>query len=92
VVYVEREPAPPPQVIVVPQPAPVIVEVPAAPAPAPVAPPPPPPAPVAVAPAGPRTPGPDVFAWTDEDGVVNYSTRAPTGGQAKAKKLATLAK
>jgi hypothetical protein len=89
VVYIERErePAPQPQVIVIETPAPqVVVE---APAPAPVV---AAPAPVAAPPApiGPRTPGPDVFQWTDDDGVVHYSTRQPANG--KGKKLAPLAK
>ncbi|MBL8952393.1 MAG: DUF4124 domain-containing protein [Myxococcaceae bacterium] len=86
-VIIERPapaPAPtPPQVIVIEQPAPVAVA-PAPPAPAP--PPPEPPKPLA-----PRTPGPDVYSWTDDDGVVHYSTRAPAPA-VKAKKLATLAK
>ncbi len=73
---------PPPQVIVIEQPAPAVVQ---APPPAPL-PPPEPPKPLA-----PRTPGPDVYSWTDADGVVHYSTRAPEAS-VKAKKLATLAK
>jgi len=75
---------PPPQVIVIEQPAPVVAQAPP--------PPPPPPAPVEPPkPLAPRTPGPDVYSWTDSDGVVHYSTRAPAAG-VKAKKLATLAK
>lgn len=88
VVYIEREPAheQAPTVIIVQQPAP---EPPRA---APVVAAPPPPPPVVAAPVGPRTPGPDVFHWTDADGVLNYSTRVPVDVRAKAKKLATLTK
>jgi len=92
VVYVERELPPvreqPPQVVVVQlPPAPVAPPEPPAPAP------PPPPAPVAApvapsAPLPPRVPGPDVFSWTDDDGVVNYSTRVPAEARKRAKKLA----
>lgn len=90
-VIIEREvvvekaapaPAPAPQVIVIEQPAP-----PPAPVAAPLPPPPPPEPPK---PLPPREPGPDVYSWVDEDGVVNYSTRAPANG--RAKKLPTLAK
>lgn len=80
-----EEPAPPapppPQVIYIEQPA----------APAPVAAPAPAVLPEPVKPLPPRTPGPDVYTWTDDDGVVHYTTRAPAP-QVRAKKLATLAK
>jgi hypothetical protein len=32
-------------------------------------------------------PGPDVYSWTDDDGVVHYSTKVPPEAKAKAKKL-----
>lgn len=97
VIYIEREreperepaPAPPPQVVVVqlppvePAPAPAPVAEPVVAAPVVAAP---------VAPLPPRVPGPDVFQWTDEDGVVNYSTRVPADARKRAKKLSTLAK
>ena len=94
VIYVEREVIheQPPQVVVVQLPPPPPVEPPApvaVPEPVPV----PAPAPVApAAPLPPRVPGPDVFQWTDEDGVVNYSTRVPPDARKRAKKLSTLAK
>ncbi len=88
IIYIEREPAPPPpppQIVVVQLPAPVEAPVPApvVAAPAPVVP---------AAPLPPREPGPDVFAWTDEDGVVNYSTRVPADARKKAKKISAPAK
>jgi len=91
-VYVEREPEPEPELeqpmrVVVVQLPPVQV---AAPVPPPVV---VPAAPVApAAPPAPRVPGPDVFWWTDEDGVVHYSTRVPADARKRAKKLSTLAK
>lgn len=89
VIYIEREPAPvveappppppqPPQIVVVhvaPEPAPAPVPVPT----------------VAVVPVpapGPKVPGPDVFSWTDDDGVVHYSTRVPADAKKRAKKVA----
>jgi hypothetical protein len=71
-------PAPAPQIIVVQQPAPPAPVVIAAPPPAPAEPP---------KAAAPRTPGPDVYSWTDSDGVVHYSTRVPADAKAKAKKM-----
>lgn len=93
IIYIEREPAPvveapppppppPPQVVVVhvaPEPTP-------APAPAPAV------AVVPVTPPGPKVPGPDVFSWTDDDGVVHYSTRVPADAKKRAKKVASPSK
>ncbi len=94
VIYVEREREPVPEQpmkVVVVQLPPVEAPVPiAAPTPAPVVPVPVAPAPVA--PLLPRVPGPDVFQWTDDEGVVNYSTRVPANARLKARKLPTLAK
>ncbi len=91
VIYVEREPAPPP-----PPPQVVVVQLPpVAPVPEPLPVPAPLPVPIVATPAAPlppRGPGPDVFQWTDEDGVVNYSTRVPADARKRAKKLSTLAK
>lgn len=91
IVYVEREAnEQPPQI--------VVVQLPPVEVPVPVAPPveaSPVPAQVVAAPAAPlapRVPGPDVFLWTDEDGVVNYSTRVPADARKRAKKLSSLVK
>ena len=87
IIVVEREvirevPAPPvePQVIYVeqapaPAPAPIPEPVVAAPVPEPVKPP------------APRMPGPDIFTWTDADGVTHFSTRVPAAAKARAKKV-----
>ncbi|MFT3836929.1 MAG: hypothetical protein QM723_08025 [Myxococcaceae bacterium] len=78
------EPAPAPQVVIVQQPVPVA-------APAPVAQPEPaPPAAPAAAVEKPRTPGPEVYMWVDEDNVTHYSTNVPDQYKAKAKKLTSL--
>lgn len=50
-------------------------------------PPTPPPAPVAPRPDEPRTPGNDIYRWTDGDGVVHYSTTVPDSAKALAKKV-----
>ena len=89
IIYVEREPAPLPPPAPPPPPAPQVVVVHVAPEPAPA---PAPVAVVAVPPPGPRVPGPDVFSWTDDDGVVHYSTRVPPDAKKRAKKLAVPAK
>lgn len=48
----------------------------------------PPPAPVEpVRPEAPRTPGNDIYRWTDADGVVHYSTNVPDSAKASAKKV-----
>ncbi len=91
VIYIEREPAPPPEPPPPPPPQVIVVQVAAPappPAPEPVPVPVPAPAPVVAVPLPPREPGPDVFQWTDEDGVVNYSTRVPADARKKAKKIA----
>jgi hypothetical protein len=82
-----REPAP---VVVIVQQAPVEQPAPQAPSPAVVVPPPVPPP--SAAPLPPRTPGPDVYHWTDADGVEMYSTRVPPEARGKAKKLRTLSR
>jgi hypothetical protein len=83
VVFEAPPPPPPPEPEPEPAPAPpqvVVVHV----APEPVAPPPlPPPAVTVVS----TTPGPDVYSWTDDDGVVHYSTRVPADAKKRAKKL-----
>jgi len=65
------EPAPPPQIVVVQVPVPTPV-----PAPEVVA----PPKPEPVKPSGPPK---EVFRWTDNDGVVHYSTLVPSGVRAE---------
>lgn len=49
--------------------------------------PPPPMQPPAPPPAEPRTPGNDIYRWTDADGVVHYSTRVPEPFRGVAKKV-----
>ncbi len=94
IIYIEREPVREVVVVQLPPvepPAPVVAA--PAPPPPPVALPLPAPVPLpSAAPLGPRVPGPDVFLWTDEDGVVHYSTRVPADARKRAKKLATPAK
>ncbi|MDP3234254.1 MAG: DUF4124 domain-containing protein [Myxococcales bacterium] len=47
----------------------------------------PPPPPEPVRPEAPRTPGNDIYRWTDADGVVHYSTNVPDSAKASAKKV-----
>ncbi|MDP1921563.1 MAG: DUF4124 domain-containing protein [Myxococcales bacterium] len=47
----------------------------------------PPPAPPEPRPEAPRTPGNDIYRWTDADGVVHYSTTVPDAAKAHAKKV-----
>lgn len=48
---------------------------------------PPPPPPEPVRPEAPRTPGNDIYRWTDADGVVHYSTTVPDAAKPHAKKV-----
>lgn len=80
VIVIEREVAPPVASPPPPPPQVVVVQV----APEPLAPPPPP---VTIVPVAPAVPGPDVYSWTDDDGVVHYSTRVPADAKKRAKKL-----
>ena len=93
---VQPPPAPEPEPIVierevvreVPAPAPQVIIVEREPAPVPQAAPAPPPPPVEPAkPLPPQTPGPDVYTWTDDDGVVHFSTRVPASAKARATKV-----
>lgn len=47
----------------------------------------PPPPPEPARPEAPRTPGNDIYRWTDADGVVHYSTNVPDAAKASAKKV-----
>lgn len=48
---------------------------------------PPPPPPEPARPEAPRTPGNEIYRWTDADGVVHYSTNVPDSAKALAKKV-----
>lgn len=45
------------------------------------------PPPEPVRPEAPRTPGNDIYRWTDADGVVHYSTNVPDAAKTSAKKV-----
>ncbi len=48
---------------------------------------PPPPPPEPARPEAPRTPGNDIYRWTDSDGVVHYSTNVPDSARPLAKRV-----